>query len=53
VVVTRGRRMAELRLLGLEAGQIVMLHSSVRALGQVVGGPDTVIRALEVPRRRV
>ena len=30
----------------MEAGQIVMVHSSVRSLGRIVGGPDTVIRAL-------
>jgi aminoglycoside 3-N-acetyltransferase len=32
--------------LGLEAGDMVMVHSSMRAVGKVLGGPDVVIRAL-------
>jgi aminoglycoside 3-N-acetyltransferase len=32
--------------LGLEAGDMVMVHSSMRAVGNVLGGPDVVIRAL-------
>jgi aminoglycoside 3-N-acetyltransferase len=32
--------------LGLEAGDMVMVHASIRAVGQVLGGPDVVIRAL-------
>ena len=37
------RQMAEL---GLAAGDVVMVHSSMRAVGPVLGGPDVVIRAL-------
>jgi aminoglycoside 3-N-acetyltransferase len=46
VVVTRSQLARELGVLGLKAGQTVMVHASVRALGRIVGGPDTVIRAL-------
>jgi aminoglycoside 3-N-acetyltransferase len=46
VVVTRSQLAREFRVLGLEVGQMVMVHSSVRSLGRIVGGPDTVIRAL-------
>ncbi|MEW6749840.1 MAG: aminoglycoside 3-N-acetyltransferase [Candidatus Latescibacterota bacterium] len=45
-VVTRSRLVADLRTLGVQAGDTVMLHASVRAIGWVVGGPDTVIQAL-------
>jgi aminoglycoside 3-N-acetyltransferase len=37
---------AGLRQLGLSAGDQVMVHSSLKSLGKVVGGPETVIRAL-------
>jgi aminoglycoside N3'-acetyltransferase len=30
----------------LEAGDMIMVHSSMRAVGKVLGGPDVVIRAL-------
>jgi aminoglycoside 3-N-acetyltransferase len=36
----------DLGKLGLEPGDAVMLHASVRAVGWVVGGPDTVIQAI-------
>lgn len=45
-VVTRSRLVEDLRVLGLTAGQTVMLHVSVKALGWVVGGPDTVLDAI-------
>lgn len=44
--VTRSRLVADLTDLGLVAGDTVMLHASVRAVGRVVGGPDMVIQAL-------
>jgi len=47
MAVTRSQLAQNLRLLGLEAGQTVMVHSSIRSLGQIVGGPDTVIHALQ------
>lgn len=35
-----------LRKLGLEAGQVVEVHSSLSSFGQVIGGPGTVVAAL-------
>lgn len=37
---------ADLRALGVETGSILMVHSSMRALGYVVGGPQAVVLAL-------
>lgn len=45
-VVTRSRLVADLQKLGLVPGQVVMLHVSVKSVGWVVGGPDTMIQAL-------
>jgi aminoglycoside N3'-acetyltransferase len=45
-LITRSRLVADLKRLGLQQGQVVMLHTSVRAIGWVVGGPDVVIQAL-------
>jgi len=45
-LITKSKLIEDLRSLGLEPGQVVMLHASVRAIGWVVGGPDTVIQAL-------
>jgi aminoglycoside 3-N-acetyltransferase len=39
---TRTSLAQDLRHLGLEPGQIVMLHASVRAVGRLVGGPDEI-----------
>ncbi|HEX6683396.1 MAG TPA: AAC(3) family N-acetyltransferase [Candidatus Limnocylindrales bacterium] len=36
----------DLRWLGVAAGDVVMLHSSMRSLGYVVGGPQAVVQAL-------
>jgi aminoglycoside 3-N-acetyltransferase len=36
----------DLRALGLGSGDVVMVHSSLSALGFVLGGPQTVLRAL-------
>jgi aminoglycoside N3'-acetyltransferase len=33
--------------LGVEPGDIVMLHASVRAVGEVAGGPDQIHLALK------
>lgn len=39
--------MSGLERLGLGRGDLVCVHTAFRSLGYVVGGPDTVIRALE------
>lgn len=44
--VTKGQLAAGLRTLGVAAGQTVMLHASVRAIGWVLGGPRVVLEAL-------
>lgn len=36
----------DFRALGVNAGGIVMLHTSVRAVGDVLGGPNTILQAL-------
>jgi aminoglycoside 3-N-acetyltransferase len=46
-VITKSRLISDLRKLGVGPGQLVMLHSSVKAIGWVVGGPDTVLDALQ------
>jgi aminoglycoside 3-N-acetyltransferase len=45
-VVTKSRLCVDLQALGVSAGQTLMLHASVKAVGRVVGGPDMVIAAL-------
>ncbi len=45
-LVTKSQLVRDLRDLGVESGQVVMLHASVRAIGWVVGGPDVVLDAL-------
>lgn len=44
--LTRDVLAAELRHLGLRAGDVVLVHSSLKALGWVCGGPVTVVDAL-------
>lgn len=44
--VTRSSLAQGIRALGLQPGRAVMLHASVKALGWVVGGPDTVLQAV-------
>ncbi|MEZ5317865.1 MAG: AAC(3) family N-acetyltransferase [Vicinamibacterales bacterium] len=42
------RRLADdFRALGVAAGDLVMLHASVRAVGRVIGGPDQIHLALK------
>ncbi|WP_045235111.1 aminoglycoside 3-N-acetyltransferase [Deinococcus pimensis] len=36
----------DLRALGVHAGQVLMLHASVKCVGWVVGGPDALLQAL-------
>lgn len=45
-LVTRGQIAAGLADLGLSAGDTVMLHASVGAIGWIVGGADQVVRAV-------
>src|SRR6185295_16959423 len=44
---TRSSLVADLRRLGLAAGEIVMVHASVRRVGPVFGGPDEIHLAVE------
>jgi aminoglycoside 3-N-acetyltransferase len=37
----------DFRMLGMRAGDTVMLHASVRAVGEVAGGPDSIHLALK------
>jgi aminoglycoside 3-N-acetyltransferase len=45
-VLPAGRLFDELTALGLERGDRVFVHSSLRAVGQVAGGPDMVAKSL-------
>src|SRR3954470_5690122 len=38
---------ADLRSLGIAAGDVVMVHASVRAVGEVAGGPDEIHLAIK------
>ena len=44
--VTRSRLVRDLRALGVNAGDILMVHTSLSAIGWVVGGSGTVVLAL-------
>jgi aminoglycoside N3'-acetyltransferase len=46
MLVARSRLARDLRKLGIEPGEIVMVHCRMSALGHVVGGAQTVVRAL-------
>lgn len=35
------------RLLGLEPGDVVMVHASVRSVGEIAGGPDQIHLAIK------
>nr|AMP48519.1 AAC3 [uncultured bacterium] len=45
-LVTHGQLVEELETLGVAAGQIVMVHASVKAIGRIMGGPNVVVQAL-------
>ncbi len=45
-IVTLSRIITDLKSLGVSPGDLVMLHSSVKSIGWVVGGPDTVLHAI-------
>lgn len=44
--VAREHLVADLRRLGIRSGETVMVHTSLRSLGPVVGGAQTVLEAL-------
>ncbi|WP_040950002.1 aminoglycoside N(3)-acetyltransferase [Gorillibacterium massiliense] len=46
VILTQDDLIDQFKKCGLQAGQTVMVHTSLRKLGFVVGGAETVIRAL-------
>ena len=45
-LATKSQLIRDLKNLGVKAGQTIMLHVSVRAIGWVVGGPSVVLQAL-------
>jgi aminoglycoside 3-N-acetyltransferase len=45
-VVTVASLVAELRGIGLAAGDVLLMHSSYRSVGRVAGGPQAVVEAL-------
>jgi aminoglycoside N3'-acetyltransferase len=44
---SRAQLAHDLRALGLERGDVVMVHASVRAVGEVAGGPDQIHLAIK------
>ena len=44
---SRQQLAADLRALGVAAGDVVMVHASVRAIGEIAGGPDEIHLALK------
>jgi aminoglycoside 3-N-acetyltransferase len=44
---SRRRLAADLRSLGIAPGDVVMLHASVRAVGEIAGGPDEIHLAVK------
>ena len=47
-LVTREQIAVEVKGLGIDAGDTVMLHASVGAMGWIVGGPDRVLEAMRM-----
>lgn len=45
-VVTKSELISGLRAIGVEPGQTIMLHVSIKAIGWIIGGPDVLIEAL-------
>jgi aminoglycoside 3-N-acetyltransferase len=46
-VLTFEKLVEAFRELGVEEGDTLLVHSSYKSLGEVDGGPQTVVRALE------
>src|SRR4051794_37699763 len=45
-IVRRSELARGIRAIGVREGAILFVHTSMRALGWMVGGPETVVRAL-------
>ncbi|MDP9235305.1 MAG: aminoglycoside 3-N-acetyltransferase [Actinomycetota bacterium] len=45
--ITRSDLISELIAIGVEAGQVLMLHASLSSIGYVIGGADSVVLALQ------
>lgn len=46
-MIAREQLTADLRALGIAPGDVVMVHASVKAIGEVAGGPDVIHLALK------
>lgn len=46
LTVTKRQLVNDMRTLGLSEGQTIMLHASVKSVGHVEGGPQTILEAL-------
>lgn len=46
-MTSRSQLAADFRRLGVEAGDTIMLHASIRAVGPIAGGPDQIHLALK------
>jgi len=46
VTATRTSLAADLRAIGLEPGDAVLVHAALRQVGRVIGGPDTILSAM-------
>lgn len=45
-MINKNMLSSQLKDLGLESGQIIMVHASLRAIGKVLGGPDQIHQAI-------
>ena len=45
-LITKSNLHTDLKRLGIRAGDLVMVHSSYKAIGPVMGGPTVVVQAL-------
>src|SRR5688500_6691061 len=45
-LITKSQLKAYFSELGISAGEVVMLHLSVKSMGWLVGGPEIIIRAI-------
>ena len=46
MIATRRSLAADLRHLGLQTGDSVLVHAALRSVGPVLGGPDAIIDAM-------